>query len=288
MARAEANEKAVVEIPEAIEGFPNFGHLILSKMHNTRDLGGMPTKDGKRILPKRLLRSGELHSIADTDALSVLGNHDVRHVVDLRTDTEAEHAPDDPIVQEMAAYHHLPVFGASAIGVTHANGLVDNLNALIAAATNLREVVERSYAEAILGDMGIAAYRSVIEIVASVGEAGDGAVLWHCSAGKDRCGIASILIEHILGVSEEDIKKDYLATNTFSSERNARLPYSLAPVLRDVSGIDISPIFYVCSEYYDRLMGCIVENFGSLDGYMRDGLVIEEDLLDSIRNRYLA
>lgn len=276
-----------VEIPVSIEGFLDFGHIPLETMHNTRDLGGMPTCDGRRVKASKLIRSGELHHISDNDAIAVLGEHDVRYVVDLRTKTEFDHAPDDPIVYECADYRHLPVFGASAIGITHAQGFIGNMRAALAAATNLKGTVENSYDDAVLGEMGIAAYRSLLNIIAQHGDR-DGAVLWHCSAGKDRTGIGAILIEHILGVSEDDILQDYLATNIFSLRRNRTLPYSLAPVLRDLTGIDISPMFYVYKEYFDFVMGRIDSLYGGLDGYIRDALGISQDMQEHIRASYLC
>lgn len=273
-----------IEMPSPIDGFPRFGYIELSSMHNTRDLGGMPTMDGRRIRPRKLLRSGELHNISESDAITILGNHDVRHVVDFRTRAEFEHAPDDPIMYEMASYHHLPVFGSEAIGITHASGIGETLDMLIAGATNLRATVEGSYAKAVLGEMGMGAYRKLIDIVAEAAEEEDGgAVLWHCSAGKDRTGIAAIFIEHILGVSEENIKRDYLATNIFSKRRNQDLPYSLAPVLRAATGIDISPIFYVYSAYYDELMALIERRFGYLSSYISNALGISDAEQEVIR-----
>lgn len=275
-----------VEIPISIDGFSNFGHIPLETMHNARDLGGLPTRDGRRVKANKLIRSGELHHISAADAINVLGEHDVRCVVDLRTKTEFDHAPDDPIVYECADYRHLPVFGASAIGITHAQGFVGNMRAALAAATDLKSTVENSYDDAILGEMGIEAYRLLLNIIVDHGDR-DGAVLWHCSAGKDRTGIGAILIEHILGVSKDDILRDYLATNIFSLRRNRTLPYSLAPVLRDLTGIDMSSMFYVYKEYFDFVMQRIESLYGGLDGYIREALGISQDMQEYIKASYL-
>ncbi len=47
------------------------------------------------------------------------------------------------------------------------------------------------------------------------------AVLWHCTGGKDRTGLAAMLILSALGVDEETVVKDYLLTNEFNAQRIA-------------------------------------------------------------------
>lgn len=275
-----------VSFPTPIKGFDDFGHIALDTMPNTRDLGGMPTEDGLRVKPRKLVRSGELHNISDEDAVQVLGEHDVRRVIDLRTEQEADSAPDDDIIKECAEYRHLPVFGVSAIGITHDNGLGGNLLTAFDALGDIKGVVKDSYEDALLGDMGIAAYQDMLSIIAESGNR-EGATLWHCSAGKDRTGLGAIIVEHILGVSEENIKRDYLATNIFSFSRNKQMPYCLAPIAKRV-GFDIEPVFYVFEEYYDYVTDIISREFGSMEGYVRNALNLPYDcLVEQMRHDYL-
>ena len=46
--------------PDMATGFPRGGRLPLLNLPNTRDLGALATKDGRHIIPRRLLRSGNL------------------------------------------------------------------------------------------------------------------------------------------------------------------------------------------------------------------------------------
>lgn len=47
----------------------------------------------------------------------------------------------------------------------------------------------------------------------------NGSVLWHCTEGKDRCGLLSAIILFLLDVSEEDVMEDYLKTNKAAIRR---------------------------------------------------------------------
>ena len=83
-----------------------FERWLLRGAPNARDLGGLPTMDGRMIRPGLLLRSGELAGITERDA-QTLADYPLRTVVDFRTDLEREQKPDRvlPGVQ----YVHCPI-----------------------------------------------------------------------------------------------------------------------------------------------------------------------------------
>lgn len=273
-----------IEIPKEINGFDKFGHIPLAKAHNTRDLGGMPAKDGKAIAKKKLVRSGELSGIADGDAYIMLFHEKVSCIVDFRTNTEAGAAPLDKDIASHVEYHHLPVFSGSAMGITRSKNLLDNLKEARVLAKDVRSTVKGTYAEAITGQLGQQAYRKFFEILMQERQ---GAVLWNCSAGKDRTGIASILLESALGVDAEHIRADYLATNIFSKKRNEKLPYRLARPLARL-GLDITPMFYVYNEYFDSLMATFDEQFGGIDAYLADVLGVGANEKQHLQELYLV
>lgn len=88
---------------------------LLRGAPNARDLGGLPTMDGRTIRPGLLLRSGELAGITEPDA-QALTKYPLRTVVDFRTDLEREQKPDRvlPGVQ----YVHCPIVQQAAAGLT--------------------------------------------------------------------------------------------------------------------------------------------------------------------------
>ena len=70
-----------------------FERYLLRGAPNARDLGGLPTMDGRKVRAGVLLRSGELARITDDDA-QTLSQYPLRTVVDFRTDLEREQKPD--------------------------------------------------------------------------------------------------------------------------------------------------------------------------------------------------
>ena len=92
-----------------------FERWLLRGAPNARDLGGLPTMDGRTVRPGLLLRSGELAGITERDA-QTLADYPLRTVVDFRTDLEREQKPDRvlPGVQ----YVHCPIVQQAAAGLT--------------------------------------------------------------------------------------------------------------------------------------------------------------------------
>ena len=72
--RIDEEKSSQLDRPEPIPGFPEFGHIPFEGLHNTRDLGGMPTADGRTIAPAKLLRSGALHKASEKDFERLVGD----------------------------------------------------------------------------------------------------------------------------------------------------------------------------------------------------------------------
>ena len=97
--------------PDLAVGFPKGSRLPLQNLPNTRDLGALMTEDGLHILPRKLLRSGEIYhaSVADTRILSE--EYNVKTVIDFRSAAEVKKKPDD--IMAGVEYYHIPGCTAS-------------------------------------------------------------------------------------------------------------------------------------------------------------------------------
>ncbi len=315
------------ELPEAVPGFPDFGHISLQGLPNTRDLGGLPTADGRRIARRRLIRSGALHHATSVDLEQLRTMHDMERVVDFRTDAERQADPDPKQKLPGIVFYDLPVFQESAIGITHEGGLAGDVKALERFRGKPFEAVRQLYPECLLGEEGMQAYSDFLRVLLGaragadvkalerfrgkpfeavrqlypeclLGEEGmqaysdflrvllgarAGATLWHCTEGKDRAGLAAILVEYALGVPPEHIRADYLATNRFVRTWAEKMLDHLAQhhLLEGVDA-DIDAIFYAQMEYYDAAFDAVRKEFGSVDNYLHDGLDFGPDLLEGV------
>ncbi|GAA1409383.1 tyrosine-protein phosphatase [Oerskovia paurometabola] len=104
--------------------------------------------------------------------------------------------------------------------------------------------------------------RTVGEALEDIAEA-DGAVVVHCSAGKDRTGWIVALVQHVCGVSEEDRLAEYLASGAAVE--------GLAAVIPPIPGLDkdaLTPLLGVEPEYLRGAWELAENEFGSIDGYL--------------------
>ncbi|MGC1503978.1 MAG: tyrosine-protein phosphatase [Sulfitobacter sp.] len=169
-------------------------HIAIEGAYNIRDLGGYKTSRGTSIPSRRFLRADCLHRLEPGGTDHLVGEG-LRCVIDLRTGTEVAQAPS--LFKGLAAvdYVNLPLF--------------DDLSpATLARAGAAYQHPLVPFYTAALDTRGDA----VRDILTSIARVPEGAVLFNCTAGKDRTGIIAALLLGVAGVSEADIIEDYVLT----------------------------------------------------------------------------
>ena len=175
--------------------------------------------DGRIIRRGLLLRSGALGQLSEQDII-LLQSIPLRTVVDFRTEREIAEKPDlvIPGVQQI----HCPIL-PQLTGVTRELGedgmpayfrmaLEIGMNADTWMAGLYLPLVESKYSQT--------HYREFFQILM---QHENGALLYHCTIGKDRVGVATMLILTALGVARETILEDYLLTNTYLEAETAQI-----------------------------------------------------------------
>ena len=99
--------------PEMATGFPKGGRIPLQSLSNTRDLGAIATKDGRHILPRKLIRSGNLYHASMADQHVLQEDCKLKTVIDLRDQLERNERPD--IVVKGVEYYHIPMIDEETI-----------------------------------------------------------------------------------------------------------------------------------------------------------------------------
>ncbi len=249
------------------------GRIAFEGLPNTRDLGGMPAADGRRIRPRALLRSGLLERGTVRDLARLRDEYDLKLDIDLRTDEECAERPDPIDAFPGMRFVHLPVFQEPAAGVSRSDDDMERVRAeVMRGEVEPAQLMISLYPHVVLDDMGIAAYRSFFEEIFALDE---GAALWHCTAGKDRCGMAAVLMETVLGVPWEVIQADYMATNRF---------YGL--VVND--GVPSDPFEGVDARYLAAATEALDREFGGILPYTEQALAVDADARETLRARYLV
>lgn len=284
--RVDEEESSPLDMPDPIPGFPEFGHIPFEGLHNTRDLGGMPAADGCRIAPAKLIRSGCLHKASEQDLARLVGDYDLAGVIDFRTQLERDKEPDPRELMEGVVFYDFPALSGETIGITHGAGVAQDLKTFASYNASPHELVRDMYPQILLDDAGRVAYTSFLEVLL---EGDGGAYLWHCSEGKDRAGLGTVIVERALGVPEAYVRADYLATNLFARNRAEGIVDAISKKLGLMKGhdADIDSLFYAYNDYYDCAMAAVNANYGSFDAYLTKALDFGPEKREALRAKYL-
>ena len=249
--------------------------IAIATVPNLRDLGGWPTRDGRRVRRKLLYRSTQLDQLAGADlgAFAALG---IRSVYDLRTETERTARPD-----------RLPA-GTEHIVVDVLAGSVD------AAPAQLFKVAgDPRAAEALLGGgKGRAlfekGYREIVtlpsvayhRLFSDLTHAEHRPALFHCATGKDRTGWAAASLLLLFGVPDDLVMQEYLLTN-------AELLPAEQPLLEHFRALGgdpevLRPVVEVAPEYLAAALDEMHKTFGTIEGYFAEGLGVHETAQEAL------
>lgn len=256
--------------------------INFERLNNTRDLGGIVTAYGV-IKPGKLIRSGGLESAGpkDIDLLQDL----VSLVVDFRTDQERSQGPDPEI--EGIDNIHIPVIGDLTAGISRDEKSDEQaLRMLVTDPEGSMNYMCRIYKSFITSERSLEGYRKFVETLL---EGRNKAILWHCTAGKDRTGFATAIVLEMLGADRETIISNYLRSNEL------REPALRARLKMYAGDKDIDPkletafrnLFGARREYFDAAYSKADEVYGSFSNYLLDGLKLTHADIERMRNLYL-
>lgn len=286
--------------------------LNFSTLNNTRDLGGLSTTDGRTVVPGRLIRSGHLYFASAEDQAKLADMLDT--VVDFRNTGEQQEKP-DPVFPGVREYS-IPILGKLTAGISHETEAdKEGIRLVSENAQVAHDYMCTCYRDFITGEGQTAGYRQFLDVLE---QPHDRAVLWHCTAGKDRAGFGAVIVEALLGVPWDTIRADYLYTNVCLAEEIRVLADALAKSA-DLDGTNAddaaagdtseergkgsmadtatSPenrlpgmayLFGAYEDFLDTALRVADEAYGGFDGYLRDGLGVSADEREALRERFLA
>ncbi|WP_030751956.1 tyrosine-protein phosphatase [Streptomyces griseus] len=258
------------------------GESELTGVRNFRDVGGLPTTDGRTVRPGALFRSGHLADATASDAafLSGLGLHTI---FDFRNAADAKlEGPDVelPGVRNVNIPLSDPAEGKEFWGMVR-EGDLDTLRGLLGdgrAADRMtgsyrRMIVERTV------EHGRVLHSLAEESVPA---------LMHCAAGKDRAGLSIAITLLALGVEREAIEADYVKSDAphrrYRVRRSSTAKDAMAPEVVEL----LSPLFEARVEYLRAAFETIEATWGSADAYLTDGLKLAPATRERLRERLLA
>lgn len=255
--------------------------LSINDGENFRDLGGYQTTDGHTVKWRKLIRSGALGWLSEND-LTYLQQFNITHDIDLRSPREVDSLPDR--VPEGTNFHHEPVFGTD---LTEASKRTSELEPVMNVKPNTgSKHMKEVYRLMTELDSATTAYQNFFKYLLDMPE--NGAVIFHCQAGKDRTGIGAYLVLSALGVEQNTIEQDYLLTNQTTKQWITDRLNELKDQGATKTFIDnYAQLAGVLLDYLNSAIQEINANYGSTQGFLTGALKLSSTDLKDLRSLYL-
>ena len=232
---------------------------------NFRDVGGYETTDSRFVRWGKIYRSAALSGLTPQD-LEKIRKLDIRYVYDLRSVDERRSEPT-----------RWPDTGATMASLDYDM----DISAFMAAfadgpsAEKVRAAMTSFYPAVVDSHKG--QFRAVF---AELLEGDDGAILYHCSAGKDRTGVQTALILSALGVPRETVIEDFLLSNQHHRMSGDSGPMAGMPpeVLEVLGGVE--------RPYLEAFFAEIDRRYGGVEGYLAAELEVDAADIQRLRALY--
>ncbi|SEP67930.1 protein-tyrosine phosphatase [Lachnospiraceae bacterium NE2001] len=264
--------------------------IKLPGINNSRELGGYTAGD-RTVRSGVLLRTGALKN-ADPEAIRLLSEtYRVQKVIDFRMNSETLESADPEIPgaencslsvvemtdylgqmekpEEAKDYMSRPMDKQMAIEIAFEKGLIG----------------PHMYTLFVLGERGRNAYKEFFRILLKA-DPDEGAILWHCTDGKDRTGIAAALLLTALGADKETVYEDYLLTNEYNAKIIEAVKAKYAGEAQDKLEAMIFVSGGVSKSYMDAAFEAMDQYFGGVAGYLSKGLGLTNADIELLREKY--
>jgi protein-tyrosine phosphatase len=231
---------------------------------NFRDLGGYVGREGRPLRWRRLFRSDHLAGLTEGD-LSLMAELGLAASFDFRGQAERAARP-----------YHLP--GLTQHSLSIEPSVVQRMDDIVAAGHTLTGAVVAGLMQDLYrGLINDQAHRFA-ELFEHLLQA-DAPIVFHCTAGKDRTGVAAALILLALGVPRDLVRQDYLLTNELY--RHPRLAHG------DTPDEALAVLRRVQESFLDAALQAIEADHGGIEPYLRHRLGLTPAMRDALADRYL-
>lgn len=242
--------------------------LVPVNAANFRDIGGYKTADGKQVVWGKIYRSAAINKLTDAD-VALLDKKGIHTVVDFRGTSEAAAAPDrlpknTDYTLSPAGSEHLPDASQMASLLKQGNFL-----------GKMYGTDGAKYA----GDR----YRSLFMKLLTLDQ--KEAMLYHCTGGRDRTGMATALLLYILQVPQETIEADYVASNVYLEKMNKTMFGPLAKI----SGLTTEQVekeMALRPELIRDFFSELKKQYGSIENFLQQELAVGPKEIAKLRAVY--
>jgi len=246
-------------------------HIPECHVTNLRDMGGVPTINGKQIAYHHFYRGAALLPNTDEQKRNI-DSLNLKMIIDFRSESEINDRKDYvPNGCEYVRYS-----GLKMLDNPQNQGNFDF--AYLVQSGNIYQL--KQYMVDMYETMAIEnpAFKALMNAL----KEGKTPLYFHCTAGKDRTGVAGALILLCLGVDEEAVYEEYLLSNIYRKQVNEWLLERVEEKYRE----DIKPLYYVQKDYLKKTIDEIKCIYGTFDTYFEKEHGLTKEMRLALQEKY--
>ena len=254
----------------------------MSSVHNARQLGGYIIGD-KQIKKDLLLRTARLSALSAEDSTLLANKYKVQCIYDFRSAGEIQTAPD--VIPGDS--RHLPLSISFSDNNGQADYKVENDAQMIqmllenAEHPKIQAMCEMMYDVIFFEESSQAVYRQFFADLLTI-DPNDGAVLWHCTQGKDRAGCASAMLLAALGADRDLIVADFTLSKHYYDPHTAKIPTATEAQQKAISTlISANPTIF------EATLDKVEARYGSLTNYLTECIGVTPEMMEALREKFL-
>ena len=254
----------------------------MSSVHNARQLGGYVIGD-KQIKKDLLLRTARLSALSAEDSLLLTEKYKVQCIYDFRSAGEIQTAPD--VIPGDS--RHLPLSISFSDNGGQADYKVESDAQMIqmllenAEHPKIQAMCEVMYDKIFFDESSQVVYRQFFADLLTL-DPNDGAVLWHCTQGKDRAGCASAMLLAALGAERDLIVADFTLSKHYYDPHTAKIPTATEAQQKAISTlISANPTIF------EATLDKVEARYGSLANYLTECIGVTPEMMETLREKFL-
>ena len=254
----------------------------LSNVHNARQLGGY--RIGNRTIKENvLLRCAKLSEMDQTDSLLLAEKFKVQCIYDFRGKEETLSEPD--VIPANARYLSLAISftGNNSHSGSEFGNKSDMIKMLLENAEHpaVQQMCTGMYDKIFFEEASQEVYRKFFADLVSA-KPDEGALLWHCTQGKDRAGCASAMLLAALGAERSLIMEDFILSKKYYDPIASQIPVQ-TETQRDV----INTLISANPAVFEATLDKIDQKYGSLRNYLEKCIGVTPEMMQILRDKFL-
>ena len=240
----------------------------------------------KRVKADLLLRTARLSELSAEDSTLLANKYKVQRIYDFRGEKEILAAPD--VIPGGASHRALSLAftkeeeSGSKFDVKKGNER-DIVKMLLMYADHpaVQNMCTNMYDVILFEESSQEVYRLFFADLLTLDPA-DGAILWHCTQGKDRAGCASAMLLAALGAERDLIVTDFTLSKHYYDPQISQIETTT-----EAQQTALNTLISANPAIFEATLDKVEARYGSLRGYLTECIGVTPEMMETLRERYL-